>query len=328
MDKKMISIIVPVYNVKDYLQSCVQSIQEQTYQNLEIILVDDGSTDGSGGVCDEIAKKDERIKVIHKINGGLSDARNAGLNISTGDYIGFVDSDDTVEEDMYEILVKNLEKYDAGISCCRYTKVWENGERETVGNDHRIHVYKGLEGLKEYFLGKTMDPFVCNKLYKAEYMKGKSFIKGIIGEDVPFNIEVFSDVNTVVLAGESKYNYLQQREGAITNLNVTQKRVDSVYRWNDIRLKCKEKYPQLEKYVLRRQILFYIGLYNRTYIDNTFHKVAKNIREFIKEYLGQVLESNVCEFTVKVSCFLLAKYPWLYSGVMRLYKKIVGEAKL
>ena len=111
-----ISVIVPVYKVEKYLDKCVESIVNQTYKNLEIILVDDGSPDNCPAMCDEWAEKDERIRVIHKENGGLADARNAGMDIATGDYIGFVDSDDWIEPNMYEVLLKNALKYDADIS--------------------------------------------------------------------------------------------------------------------------------------------------------------------------------------------------------------------
>ena len=106
--EKLISVIVPVYNVEEYVEKCVLSIINQTYKNLEIILVDDGSTDNSGKICDEIAIKDNRIKVIHKKNGGLSDARNVGIDIAKGDYLGFVDSDDYIDPDMYSILLNNM----------------------------------------------------------------------------------------------------------------------------------------------------------------------------------------------------------------------------
>ena len=129
---KLISIIIPVYNVSKYLDKCVKSILLQTYSNLEIILVNDGSTDGSGVLCDELKKTDKRICVIHKPNGGLSDARNAGLDIATGDYIGFVDSDDYVEPDMFQILLENAMKYDADVSGCRYAEVYEDGNRIAI----------------------------------------------------------------------------------------------------------------------------------------------------------------------------------------------------
>ena len=124
--KELISIIVPVYNVEQYLDDCLISIINQTYKNIEIILIDDGSTDKSGKICDEYAKKDSRIIVIHKENGGVSSARNAGLRIAKGAYIGFVDPDDWIAEDMYEVLYSNAKKYDADVSVCKYKIVKNN----------------------------------------------------------------------------------------------------------------------------------------------------------------------------------------------------------
>lgn len=126
-----ISIIVPVYNIEKYIVRCIESILNQTYSNLEIILVDDGSTDSSGGICDEYAKKDDRIVVIHKVNGGLSDARNAGLKVVTGDYIGYVDGDDWIDSTMYEDMLSVMEAKDIKLSICRYKKVFTG---ETIDN--------------------------------------------------------------------------------------------------------------------------------------------------------------------------------------------------
>lgn len=122
----LISIIVPVYNVEKYLNKCIDSIINQTYKNIEIILVDDGSTDNSGKICDEYLLRDSRIKVIHKNNGGLSSARNEGINISSGEYIGFVDSDDWVEPNMYEEMYKKILYSNADIVDCGYWKEYEN----------------------------------------------------------------------------------------------------------------------------------------------------------------------------------------------------------
>lgn len=126
MENKKISIIIPVYKVENYLERCVESVLNQTHQNLEIILVDDGSPDRCGKMCDLYSQKDNRIKVIHKENGGLSDARNVALDIATGDYIGFVDSDDYVEEDMFKTLYQLAEKYQADISSVSFYKVLGN----------------------------------------------------------------------------------------------------------------------------------------------------------------------------------------------------------
>ena len=126
MKRKLISIIIPVYKTEQYLKRCVDSVLNQTYQELECILVDDGSPDEAGKICDEYKKKDARIKVIHKENGGLSSARNAGLDIAKGDYIGFVDSDDFIHPQMYEMLVDVLEKTESGMSCCESTSCQVN----------------------------------------------------------------------------------------------------------------------------------------------------------------------------------------------------------
>lgn len=329
------SVIVPIYNVEKYLIPCVESIKKQTYKNLEIILVDDGSNDNCPKICDELEKTDNRIKVIHKENGGLSDARNYGIDASTGDYIGFVDSDDSVENDMFEILVSNLEKYDADVSCCRFTRVWDDGHIKKIGDDHSIKIYNGIDALKEYLYGKNIDPFACAKLYKAELIGNRSYTKnkvrficGILGEDNPFNFEVFRKTNKVVLAGESKYNYLQKREGAITNSKISQKHIDSVYRWDEFRRECIKSYPETEEYALRREVLFYIGLYNSLYKSKEHKKDIDKVRSFVKAHLKEIMGSDICERTVKISSYLLAKVPCIYILSMKMYKKIIGEAKL
>ena len=159
----LISIIVPVYDVEPYLRKCIDSILIQSYRDLEIILVDDGSPDNCGAICDEYAEKDKRIKVIHKKNGGLSDARNAGLDIATGEYIGFVDSDDWVMPDMYEYLYKAVKEYDADMSVCGYYDYW--GKTISGRYCQDIQVYKGQEGIKA-LLDLKFGNYVWNKLYK------------------------------------------------------------------------------------------------------------------------------------------------------------------
>jgi len=335
MQNKKVSIIVPIYKVEDYLKRCVDSITNQTYKNLEIVLVDDGSPDNCPAICDELEKTDERIKVVHKENGGLSDARNAGMDVSTGDYIGFVDSDDYIDADMFEILVDAIEEHDADISCCRYTRIWDDGKVEKVGNDDSVNVYEGLDGLKEYLYARTVDPFAWNKLFKAEQLgnlkypdKNVRFIKGILGEDNPFNIELLKTTKRLVVVGKSKYNYLQAREGAITNSAVSQKKIDSVFFWDTVSKDCKENYPELLEYAVRRQALFYVGLFNRIYEDESYKAERAVIREFARENLSIIKHSKICENSVKLSVLFVAKCPKLYVLIMRIYKKLVGEAKL
>ena len=159
MSKPLLSIIVPVYNVEKYIERCIKSILNQSFTNFELILVDDGSPDNCGKICDEYKKKDSRIKVIHKKNGGLSDARNAGIERAKGEYIAFVDSDDFINKYMYEILYKNAKKWDADISICNFKMVCENDRI-----DEDISVI--CEDAKVYGRNEAL-----NKLYSNENLQ-------------------------------------------------------------------------------------------------------------------------------------------------------------
>lgn len=332
---KTISVIVPVYDVVDYVDKCLNSLVTQTHKELEIIVVDDGSIDISGARCDRWARIDHRVIAMHKRNGGLSDARNYGLEVATGDCIGFVDGDDWIEPDMYELLLGGLEGHEADVSCCRFAYVYEDGKREPIGSDHRIRNYEGIDCLKEYLWGKTLDPFVCNKLYRANCMINENhgghhlrFIKGIQGEDNPFNATVMAKANRVVVAGEAKYNYLQRTSGSITGQGVSQKRIESVLWWDTMRTRCHDIYPELEIYALRRQALFYIGLYNQLILSQKCSTIKEKIRQFLCDHRAVILKSDICEIELKTATFLIIHFPHLYMLIMRLYKTVIGEARL
>ena len=164
MDEK-ISVIVPVYNVEQYLDRCVDSIINQTYKNLEIILINDGSTDNSGQLCDELAKKDDRIRVIHKENGGLSDARNVGINVAEAELIGFIDSDDYIDEDMYEVLMTNLKRANADLSMCGHYDVY-NDVLEAQVTEKKTWELSPQEAIKMVMEAKILSVTAVNKLYK------------------------------------------------------------------------------------------------------------------------------------------------------------------
>ena len=194
----MISVIVPVYNVERYIRQCVESILEQTYADLEIILVDDGSTDGSGSICDEYKLKDNRVVVIHKCNGGLSEARNAGLDIARGEYIGFVDSDDYIEPDMYEVLYKNCERYAADLAAARFVKFNTQGEVRKNFTEN-IEVFSREEMLRLFIVGDrryeiTMS--VWDRLYKRELISDLRFPVGKCYEDIVFSTKVIEKSKT------------------------------------------------------------------------------------------------------------------------------------
>lgn len=217
MDKR-ISIIIPVYNVQNYLSQCIDSVVNQTYSNLQIILVDDGSTDSSGTICDEWEKKDSRIRVIHKENGGLSDARNIGMNIATGDYIAFVDSDDVIHPRMYEFLLAALMQTEADVAICHEEVFYEDSYQVTSYSNYTIEGIETLQELKKHFMEVWTGPinFAWNKLYKKEVIGSLRFPKGRYLEDIWFSVEALSRVSKVVWIEEKLYGF-RQRQGSIMN---------------------------------------------------------------------------------------------------------------
>lgn len=205
--ENLISIIIPIYNKEKYLKRCIESVINQTYRNLEIILVNDGSTDNSIRICQEYEKKDKRIKIIDKENGGLSDARNKGLEIATGDYLGFVDGDDYIENDMYEILYNLCKKNDADISLVSFNNVIK-GKIIAKYNTDKIKVYNRVEGLKELLIGENIRNYICNRLYKKELFKNLYFDVGKAFEDIPMSAELFNRSKKIVYREIPKYNYV------------------------------------------------------------------------------------------------------------------------
>ena len=210
-----ISIIVPVYNVEKYLKECIESILSQTYKNIEIILIDDGSTDNSGKICDEYLKKDSRVKVIHKENGGLSDARNTGIEIASGKYIGFVDSDDYIAKDMYDFLYQNIKRENAEISGCNRFLVYEN-KIEIYGKKECYEVMDSQRAIEMLCTIGYIGVSAYTKLYEAKLFKDIRYPKGKINEDMYTTYKLFDKANRIVYDATPKY-YYRQRSGSITN---------------------------------------------------------------------------------------------------------------
>jgi glycosyltransferase involved in cell wall biosynthesis len=210
----LISVIVPVYNVEPYLRKCVDSILNQTYRNLEVILVDDGSPDNCGAICDEYAARDTRIKVIHKTNGGLSDARNAGLDIMAGDYVAFVDSDDWIEPSMYKRLLALLLRYDADLAFGGVSDDLEQGEAITTVKQSNYgntpFSESSVAAMRRYFQGSWA---AWDKLYKAELFDTIRFPVGEINEDEAIVLHLLDRCKTVCYTNEIFYHYMRRPTG-------------------------------------------------------------------------------------------------------------------
>lgn len=210
---KKISVIIPVYKVENYLHRCVDSILAQSYCDLEIILVDDGSPDGSPEICDKYAESDHRIRVVHKRNGGLSSARNAGIDNSTGDFVTFVDSDDWIAPDTYEHCINMMNSYCADVVQYGYmtTKVYTLNTRK---EDEIIETYKGLDILRNYLLStyRTGSYSVCRCLFPRSAIGEIRFREGKINEDIDFKYKVLRNTKMLAVTNIVKYFYYQHGE--------------------------------------------------------------------------------------------------------------------
>lgn len=234
----VVTVVVPVYNVEAELNRCVESLVGQTFSDLQIILVDDGSTDLSGELCDAWADRDSRICVIHKQNGGLSSARNAGIDIAEGEYLGFVDSDDFIEPDMYETLLAGMVDGEVSmVTCGRYVHMGD-----TVRNEFSTPVVMRLtsaDAMKEALLGNIIDVSACDKLYRRELFDEIRYPYGRISEDAAIILQLLDRCSDVVHVGKCLYHYVF-RTGSISKSTYSHKQFDVMYN-------CREMTAWVEK---------------------------------------------------------------------------------
>lgn len=251
--QELISVIIPVYNVEQYLARCMESVINQTYKNLEIILVNDGSTDNSGKMCDEYAGKDSRIKVIHKENGGASTARNVGLSIAQGEYIGFVDSDDWIERDMYEYLLRILHDTSSDISACYFDRVGSMKEQKRIvlsSEDLKVLRHGEIEPFFYRLNGEPSFYAVWNCLFKKSIALRTRFLEGKITEDLYYIFQTYNYAEKIVVSNMIKYHYFVNPFG-VTRSRLSVKDFDLLNIWDKIIEETKQteygKYARLNK---------------------------------------------------------------------------------
>lgn len=283
MEEK-ISVIVPIYKVEDYLHRCVDSIINQTYTNLDIILVDDGSPDNCPMICDEYAKKDTRIRVIHKKNGGLSDARNAGLEIATGEYIGFVDSDDWIHKDMYSILYNIMMKKQCDIVECNATKIYDIINDKDINFKYRFFNYTKENAIEELISEKTIQQTVWNKLYKKELIQDIFFEKGKVHEDEFWTYQAINKCNNLIHVDLDLYYYFQ-RENSIMGNKYSLKRLNAIEGRYNRYLFISRNFPQfLNKAKLN---LFYISIY---YLQQSMKCSQKEEYKISYDFISDIIK--------------------------------------
>ena len=298
--KPLISLVIPVYNVEEYLDKCMLSVLDQTYPNFEVILVDDGATDRSGTMCDEYGKKDPRIKVYHKENGGLSDARNYGVQRANGTWIAFVDSDDYVTDDYLEYLYSLIEKYNATISCASAM----NPKKKEGIRDQVLTVSEALEKMcKVDVIGVS----ACAKLYPREILLKHPYPVGMLYEDLATTYKLFAECTTIALGTKKIYNYVQHA-GSINGGEIKEKHYDLFTAATEQLEFIKEHYPEVESAAHIRCANVAIQLVPRCFSSSDENKVKNDfarIRTYLKPHFIYVLKDRYKSFHFKARCILV-----------------------
>ncbi len=243
MSNPLVTVIIPIYNVEDYLEKCVESVLNQTYKNIEIILVDDGATDRSGMVCDELQARDNRIKVIHKANGGLADARNAAINVMTGEYVTCIDSDDWVSEDYISYLLSLLLDNDCDISMVQLKKIYKvTDEFDQV--EEKVEIINKVNAIEFYLYQKKFTASAHCKMYKSSILQEIRYPKGMYYEDMAVICQLLDMSDRVAVSNQQKYYYFQ-RETSIMGESFNEKKMHRIKIAKDIFIFIKIKYPEL-----------------------------------------------------------------------------------
>lgn len=321
---ELVSIIVPVFNVEKYLERCLDSIVNQTYKMLEIILVDDGSCDGSGSICDRYANADKRIKVIHKTNGGLSDARNVGIEESQGSFLTFIDSDDYIHSQMVEILVGNINENLADISFCAYE---QGNEQEYFSNrSSECEISSVLLSGKEYLLYEipgVATTITCNKMYRRYLFEQYKFPYGKLHEDDFLIYKILYKSKKIVFTPQKLY-YYYQREGSITHSTKNLVYYDALNERIDF---FKQKN---ERALLIKSVQIFVELYYNDYLE--FYKATRRLPEKMRMYKG-ICRMLICKYlcmfrcsgNIRIKYFFWMVSPRLYCACSILKGRLNGK---
>lgn len=298
---KKISIIVPVYNVEKYVEKCIQSLINQSYKNIEIILVDDGSNDRSNKIIDEYAKVDSRILTIHQKNKGVSAARNAGLKVATGEYVGFVDPDDYVDYQMYETMLKKIELNMSDLAVCGFSKVTELSDKEEIFEikDELLSPKKCVEDLFDFRGGYAIKPSVWNKLFRRDKIGDLKFDENIgISEDLKFVVQYILKCNSIVYVKQAFYKNLQ-RDGSITrSKGKAAQIIKTVEIDNFVYDEIKKIYPDLREVVLDWIVQDNRGWYGLVKQEDA--EIAKKMKKMIMRNRWRIMSSKRIYWKEKV----------------------------
>lgn len=322
MEKEpLISVIVPIYKVEKYIEKCVKSIINQEYQNLEIILVDDGSPDNCGKICDDYEKIDSRIKVIHKQNGGLSSARNAGIDVAKGEYIGFVDSDDFIEPFMYKNLINVILSQKCRLAVCGINYVFEDGhvvKKTEEGNDDVMEFERAITEMNTY---RLFDMGAWSKLYDASLFDNIRFPEGKLSEDFYIMFKIFDRAQKVAFVSKPAYNYLQRQNSISRNVKINR---DFEYAAFEQMKYLDEYYPQLSVLGHTAYASAALTVYD-FYLKNNV-KCPKDVLEHFKQVVYEnkdaIKKAKFLSLSKKIQFYLFQFNSQLYSVFFKIFRKI------
>ena len=319
MNAKTVSVVIPIYNVEPYLKQSLDSVINQTYGNLEIILVDDGSTDKSAKICDEIAQTDSRVKVLHKPNGGLSEARNAGTTVCTGEYLLYLDSDDYLEPDAVEQLMLLRNAYNADAVMGNYFYTYSDHESLAEPDAGENSRYSRREAILLLMQGK-LQTFAWGKLIRADVAKRHPFPVGKLFEDHFWTHLVFQDCETVVYTSKPMVHYRQRDNSISYTFNLS--RLDIMDGWRERIAFLRQEYPEMVEAYLRRCAGDAVSLawLVLTRMNQNRKQGFVKIREFTEEYRL----AGYSDGRVKMLLTSLTKSDILYAGLALLSRFLGG----
>lgn len=289
-NNKLVSIIVPVYNIEQYIERCIRSILSQTYNQIEVILIDDGSKDKSGDICDKYAQEDSRVRVFHKENGGVSSARNLGLKEAHGRYIGFVDGDDYISSEMYQKLIELIEKYDADISIVGFANESSDGKFQRYCETEGEILLSQHEQMECLLKNKYFSCSCCDKLFKKELVTGLQLDETITNyEDLKFCFEAMGRSEKAVFISEPYYYYCSNNDSATTS-RFNKKKMSMIDVWDGIIIEVEDKYPKLVKcarteYVRNNLMCAHFAALDEYLDSEDISRIRSNIKKNVISYV-------------------------------------------
>lgn len=317
----LVSVIVPIYNAGIYLKQCIDSIVGQTYSYIEVILVDDGSTDNSAEICEKYALNDSRVFAVHQQNAGQASARNAGIKIAKGDFIIFVDSDDTIAANHIEELVTNAIHYNVDIATCYAQKFWMDGKKEKVNIlDNDISIYTSSQALSELCYQRRFSQGPWCKLIRKELLRDIEFPVGVGYEDMATIYKIFGKADNIVLIPSITYFY-RQHSSSTMHTEFSDKKIDRVRVTLEMKKYIEEKFPENQNAVNARWLLSNLQLMMDIPFDSNYNCLKKEIYQNIKNVRKSVIRDNSAKKSLKImaiSTYLGARNLMVLG---RLYKK-------